>query len=47
MSDLHEMISDVELERKMEILLIEGKDRIDAICEDYGGLLIIHKKRSV
>ena len=38
------MISDVELEKKMETLVIEGKGRIDAICENCGGLMIVHKR---
>ena len=44
MSSLQELISDVELERKMETILLEGKGRIDALCENCGGLMVVHKR---
>ena len=44
MSSLQEIISDVELERKMETLMIEGKGGIDAVCDNCGGLMIVHKR---
>ena len=44
MLSLQELINDAELERKMETILLEGKGRIDGLCEDCGGLLILHKR---
>ena len=44
MSSLQKLITDAELERKMETILIEGKGRIDAVCENCGGLMIVHKR---
>ena len=44
MSSLQEMITDAELDKNMELLMIEGKGRIDAVCDNCGGLLIIHKR---
>ena len=38
------MIGDAALERKVEALMIEGKGRIDTLCENCGGLLIVHKR---
>jgi len=44
MSNLKDLISDAELEKKMETILLEGKGWVDKLCTAYGGLIIIHKQ---
>ena len=44
MSSLKEIISDGDLEKKMEALMMEGRGRIDAVCDECGGLMIVHKR---
>ena len=43
MSTINKYISDADLEKKLEMIMLEGNGRMNDECQTCGGLLILHK----
>ena len=43
MSTINKYVSDADLEKKLEMIMLKGNGRLNDECQTCGGLVILHK----